>query len=193
VSTSSVRPQQAENNPVPIGDVLKRIPRGPLPYAAIPHAIVNDTRLIPTDIRLVGVLLGYAKSKSDCWPSVDTLARDLGMCRRTVQLSLRRLKAYGWVEERPAGNPTGRVIVLTWRGAQSVAPGGAQPYSQGLPRPRAQSVAPQGMDSEKEKVVPPKPKETEAPRDPSVLFESWLAYPEGHVLRRLALERIAGS
>jgi len=111
------------------------------PFAAIPHALVSDLRLTATAVRLVAVLLRYAKSKSSCWPSVATLAADLGRCERTIQLSLRRLISAGWVATRPDSNPTGRVIILVWREKAVAPPPVKLPYSQGLPRPQA--VAPE--------------------------------------------------
>src|SRR4051812_14046471 len=85
------------------------------PFSALPHDILRDRRLIPTDVAIVAALLVYARSGPACWPAVRTLAHDVGRSRRTVQLSLARLRAAGWIADRPDANPTGRVIVLLWR------------------------------------------------------------------------------
>ena len=97
-------------------------PEVPRPYSAIPHDLLRDRRLIATDVVVVGSLLVYARAGASCWPSVNSIANDIGRSRRTVQLSLRRLRDTGWIGSRPADNPTGRSLVLLWReGAQSTA------------------------------------------------------------------------
>ena len=88
---------------------------GRLPFAALPHELVNDSRLNSSQVRLAGVLCGYACGKAECWPSVPTLAARLGCCERTVQINLRALETAGWIARRPGDNPTHRVLVLTWR------------------------------------------------------------------------------
>jgi len=105
----------------------------PRPYAALPHDLVADRRLTATAVRLVAILLRYARNKASCWPSVATLAENLGRCPRTVRYSLRRLTDTGWIESRPDPNPTGRVIVLLWR-VKAVTPRANLPYTQGNPR-----------------------------------------------------------
>jgi hypothetical protein len=124
------------------------------PFAALPHDLIADKRLKATDVRLAGILLRYARDKSTCWPSVATLGADLGRCRRTVQTSLRRLEAAGWISTRPAPNPTGREFVMVWR-EQADADARDRhrlaeqlPYSQGLPSAKgAQSPALGGRDA----------------------------------------------
>jgi hypothetical protein len=171
------------------------------PYSAIPHELIEDRRLIGTDIRLVGVLLKYCKGKPSCYPSVARLARDMACCERTIQYAIRRLIRAGWVESRPDGNPTGRRLVMTWReGVQSAAAGGVQPYTQGLPR---QAVAPQGRTPVgEEEVSPPAPRKIpDRPLSPGDVLGhytecGWLALAPGHPLRRIAeaaVERALGG
>jgi helix-turn-helix protein len=104
-----------------------------VPFAAIPHDLVSDSRLNPADIRLVAVILRFARSKPWAWPSNGRLAAELGCSVRTVQNGLRRLKACGWVRTVPAANPTGRRIILAWRDDAHCTP-------------RAQPVAPRGCE-----------------------------------------------
>ncbi len=170
-------------------------------YSPIPHELIEDRRLIGTDVRLVGVILKYARAKAEAWPAVATLARDLGCCPRTVQYSLRRLEAAGWIATREADNRTGRVLVLTWR-AQVVAPPPVQPYSQGLPK----AVAPQWKNQGKEKVSAPPPeprgpadtrrRAPDRPLSPDQAMAQyadcgWLDLPASHPLRRIAEKRLA--
>lgn len=103
------------------------------PFAAIPHNLVSDSRLNPTDVRLVAVILRYARAKPWAWPSNRRLAAELGCSVRTVQACLQRLKACGWLRTVPAANPTGRRIILVWRDDAHCIP-------------RAQPVAPPGCE-----------------------------------------------
>jgi DNA-binding Lrp family transcriptional regulator len=89
-----------------------------LPYAAPPHDLVADPRLTPTDVRVAAALLYWTRSKAVCWPSDATIGRRVGRSPGTVQRSLRRLQAAGWIRrEKTTANRTGRLIVLTWRSA----------------------------------------------------------------------------
>jgi Helix-turn-helix domain len=192
---SIIPPSPQARNAGPI-DVRTRVT-----YSAIPHAILEDRRLTATDVRLIGIILKYARAKAEAWPSVATLARDLGRCPRTVQLCLRRLADAGWIVSRPAPNPTGRVLVLAWRETKPVAPPPAQrPYSQGLPRiaPEANKL-PNGSE---EGVSPPAPRRRpDKPMTPGEILAhytetGWLDLPAGHPLRRMAeagVERAMGG
>jgi hypothetical protein len=182
MTTLSVRPRPAEGK----GLVAR-------PFSAVPHDLVRDRRLIATDVVVVAALLFYARASATCWPSVGTLMNDAGRGRRAVQMSLRRLKDAGWVGERAADNPTGRVLVLTWRdGAQRDARGGRNEASRG----GAQASAPESKNQKEERVASPpggergkpEPRETMTPDEVRTYFTEcgWLAYPEGHDLRRRA-------
>jgi DNA-binding Lrp family transcriptional regulator len=92
--------------------------KGNLPYAAPPHDLVADPRLTPTDVRVASALMFWARSKAECWPSDRTIGKRVGRSPGTVQRSLRRLEAAGWIRrEKTGANRTGRLIVLAWRRA----------------------------------------------------------------------------
>lgn len=184
-------------------------PAQPRPFAAVPHDLAADLRLKPLDVRLAAVLLRYARAKASCWPGVKALAADVGRCERTVQYSLKRLAAVGWIEFAPDPNPTGRLIVLTWR--KPVAPPRCNSRTD-EPASKAQAVAPECRTGDKEKPSalglegpPPAKQEPERPSTHAELaleYESlgWLAKPPGDPLRALAerslqrtLERPAGE
>jgi hypothetical protein len=102
MSESNVRPAAPGSNP--------------LPYAAVPHALAHDHRLTPRALALAVMLLKYARSKSNCWPSNARLARDMRCTDRTVRNTLALLRTAGWIEVRHGEeNRTGRLIVLAWR------------------------------------------------------------------------------
>lgn len=165
----------------------------PLPFAAVPHALVLDRRLIGTDVRLAALLLRFGGGRDRCWPSVATLARELGCCERTVQYALRRLQRAGWLRSEAAGNPTGRVLVFCWlEGCKPPRAGGCKPYSQGLPIPRPGPVAPQQESGTKKAAPPRKSYEKATPAELGDLLGSWLDRGPDHPLRRLALRQLAG-
>jgi Helix-turn-helix domain len=176
-----------------------------LPFAALPHALVDDQRLTATMVRLAAVLLRYARGKPECWPSVATLALDLGRCRRTAQLCLRGLEAAGWLATCPADNPTGRVLLLVWRldqGESRCAPG-----AQAIAPTPARVVAPESENGKtKEKPVgspiegrPPASRKVENPpalakpmtaEEARQHYATWLEREPSDPLRRLAEARI---
>jgi hypothetical protein len=93
-----------------------------LPFAALPHQLRKDPRLKGnrTAIVLAAALLEYARAGDSCWPSNRRLAEDLGCCLQTIRNALAALQDAGWVHvELGAGNPTGRLIHLTWRAEQA--------------------------------------------------------------------------
>lgn len=127
--------------------------RGSRAYAAIPHDLAEDHRLTPLDLAVVRVLLKYARNLDRCWVLVAIIAAAVRRGRRSVQLSLRRLEASGWLATEPAPNRSGRAFVLTWRvdAPEVVAPAVvappppepiAPPEAQPMAHPEAQPIAP---------------------------------------------------
>jgi Helix-turn-helix domain len=89
----------------------------------LPHDLSADPRLSPTDVRVAAALLFWARSKADCWPADRSIAARAGRSVGTIQRSLRRLEAAGWIaREKTNANPTGRLIQLVWRGASARPP-----------------------------------------------------------------------
>ena len=153
------------------------------PFAALPLDAIRDPRMIGTDVHLLGALLAYARAAATCWPSVATLGQDIRRSRRTVQLSLARLRAAGWVAERPADNATGRVLVLCWReGAQSPPPEWKMQ--------REKECAPPG-EGQKPKAPPAPRVMTSAEIQAHYAATGWLDKPDGDPLRRLAERRLS--
>jgi hypothetical protein len=161
------------------------------PFAALPHDLTADQRLKDGDVRLAAVLLRYARAKASCWPSVKTLANDLARCERTVQYALKRLAEAGWITSRPDPNPTGRVLILTWRETPCTPPV-QRPYSQGLPRTNA--VAPESEKGREREASALANRQTKAPEQPMTHAEllswygdvGWLKLPASDPLRRIA-------
>lgn len=188
--TSSVR--------APLGAVK------PLAFAALPHALRGDPRLNTRAIVTAATLLAYARDKPSCWPSIARLAADMRCSEGTARNGLRALRAAGWIAIRPAANPTGRIIVLTWRG-------GAKDWNPGVQavvRPGVQDVAPEasleegeeeerpGVGSGREGPPPPAGAgDGEAPASPEEIadFRAWAAGPDPVMARfgRAAL-KLAG-
>ncbi|WP_435016205.1 helix-turn-helix domain-containing protein [Tundrisphaera sp. TA3] len=126
---------------LPATTAPRRPQRNPLPFAAVPHALAEDARLKPIDLAVARAILKHARADDHAWPSVATLARQVGRTRRTVQFALRRLEGAGWIAAEPAGNPTGRVLVLTWRRDGGATLGAGEAPS--MAPPPAQAPAPE--------------------------------------------------
>jgi len=178
--------------PAPGQGGADRSPRTVQPFAAIPHDLVADGHLKPIDVKLVAILLRYARSKATCWPSVATLATDLGRCERTVQYALRRLTEAGWITSRPDANPTGRLLVLVWREAK-LHPPVQPPYSQGMPR--VKPVAPEPEKRNQREGSAPARTESQAPEPPMTHAELQdllaLDLPASSPLRHIVEQKLA--
>ncbi len=58
----------------------------------------HDPTLISTDVRVLGTLASYSDdSAKPCWPSQELLAKQVGLCTRTVSRSVARLEAAGYL------------------------------------------------------------------------------------------------
>jgi hypothetical protein len=85
-----------------------------VPFAALPHDIVSDPRLSPTDLRVLAALFYFARADPSCWPCDHSLADRVHRHPGTVRRALRRLEDLGYIRRAPTReNPTGRLIHLT--------------------------------------------------------------------------------
>jgi DNA-binding transcriptional ArsR family regulator len=66
-------------------------------FARLPDAAVFDARLSAEALRVLAALATYADSVGFCFPALTTIAKRLGLERRTVQRHLRKLEAAGYV------------------------------------------------------------------------------------------------
>lgn len=60
-------------------------------FAMIPNWIARTGFLNPAEYMLYGYLLGRANDEGQCWPSLNTIASETGISKRTVQRTLDRL------------------------------------------------------------------------------------------------------
>jgi hypothetical protein len=181
-------PRTAKPAPAP----ADRRPRRP--YSPVPHDLRKDPRLKCRDIAVAAALLAFARDKPTCWPSNARLAAETG-CRsvRTIQASLARLRAAGWIHvEQGASNPTGRLITLVWRAEECAPP--APPVA-----PRAvHAVAPESPSAEKQKKLeavrpgggPPAVRESKPVEPSREDLERWAAGTDP-LLRRIARAAMA--
>lgn len=61
------------------------------------------------------VLLTYCDRSMECFPSTKTIAADLGVCRRCVQVAIRTLAAAGMLSIEPRQDSTGAWTASTYR------------------------------------------------------------------------------
>lgn len=95
-------------------------PYGPkkhkVPFVIIDHDIAADSRLTPTDLRVLAALLYYARQDSSCWPSDASLGSRIHRHPCTIRRSLKRLEDLEYIKREffpsTASNPVGRIIHL---------------------------------------------------------------------------------
>lgn len=97
-----------------------------VPFAALPHHIAGDPTIPPQAKAVLLALLFWARGKSVCWPSDESIGQRIGRHKGTAQRWLRWLDARGLIaREKTKANPTGRLIHLRWRAGDTG--GGARP------------------------------------------------------------------
>ena len=88
-----------------------------VPFAALPHDIAADSRLSPTDLRVLAALLYYARQDPSCYPSDASIAARVHRHPGTVRRCLKRLEDLGYIRrefvQATLANPTRRLIHLT--------------------------------------------------------------------------------
>jgi hypothetical protein len=83
-------------------------------YARLYFSILQDARIKPSDKLILLALQKWGHETHECFPSDDTIARQAAIGRRTVQRGLDRLEDFGFIQEVPDTNPTGRKFLLRW-------------------------------------------------------------------------------
>jgi predicted transcriptional regulator len=84
-------------------------------YIQTPVSLLLDKSLNPTDKVVLQYLLWRQGDNQNCWPSIRTISKDLGLCRDTVQKSLERLSKTGFVsidtpEKRGRGHRNSYIV-----------------------------------------------------------------------------------
>src|SRR3712207_4079503 len=95
----------------------------PLPFAPLPHAMLEDGGLTALDIRVAGLILGWLRARPSGWVLNDILADRAGVKLRALQYSLRRLQDRDWFRcEADTSNRSRRRITALWRTGERVDP-----------------------------------------------------------------------
>ena len=81
------------------------------------------------------VLIDYANTRGECWPSAQTIARDAVCNEKTARLAVRELEAAGWLHVTRKAGRASRFTIL------SVTPG-ATPGLPRAPRPDTPGATP---------------------------------------------------
>jgi Helix-turn-helix domain len=91
----------------------------------VPRPVLLDQRLEPLDFKVFCSIANHASREGKCWPSVDTIASEVGRKERVVQRSLRKLEALGFIGTvARAGHSNVYRIKSTRRGVSSTTPSG---------------------------------------------------------------------
>jgi hypothetical protein len=131
-------------------------------FGMVPFAILTDTNLGHASVRLYGILAAYANRVFECWPSKETLAKDMGVKdARSIRYALQELEQAGYIERTVLTNNgmcTGcsyRLLVQVGRTQQN-QPGRktSDRAEDGIP-PRAEEKLPTEHTNEQTKEDPP--------------------------------------
>lgn len=149
-------------------------------FAIVPRAMLADSRLNSTDIRVYLALSSRANGSLECWPSHATIAEDVGRDKRTVIRTLERLRELGYISwsrrVREDGSLTSNIYRLGGPdepvgGDKNDRGGSAKDDSTPLSRMSQQERYPL---NENQKELPPTP----ASGDVDEAFErAWKAWP----------------
>lgn len=94
-----------------------------LPFAAIPHDLASDSRLLPIDLAVACAILKVGKRREVVDVSNKSLAQAVGRSVRTVQNSLKRLANAGWIDIiRKGVGWLQRRVRLLWLNASAQLP-----------------------------------------------------------------------
>ena len=89
-----------------------------VPFARLPHSILADARLSPTDRLIAASLLFWACDRSTATMSNNSIGKLLGLSLSVIARGMRALKRLGYIQAdvtRPTpANITGRVVRLVW-------------------------------------------------------------------------------
>jgi DNA-binding MarR family transcriptional regulator len=170
-------------------------------FSALTNDIQDDPRLKPRDLQVYAALLRFARQKG--WASVGNKSL-ASLCRctpRTIQTSLARLEAAGWVHRVATadapGSASGRVVYLRPREMAD-----APPVKPTTPPP-VKSAAPESEEQENKREPAPlglgspgpgrqtedRPTPPAGPLDYAAL--GWLDRPASDPLRRIAEKALA--
>jgi DNA-binding MarR family transcriptional regulator len=170
-------------------------------FSALTNEFQDDPRLKPRDLQVFAALLRFARQKN--WASVGNKSL-ASLCRctpRTIQSSLARLEAAGWVRRVATvdapGSASGRLVYLRPREIGDAPPvkspsttpvKSAAPESeeQGIKREAASAALDGPTPTGQMKDGPPPPHE---PLDYAAL--GWLDRPESDPLRQIAERALA--
>ena len=89
-----------------------------VPFARLPHSLLADTRLSPTDRLIAAALLFWACDRTTATMANNSIGKLLGLSLSVVERGMRALKQLGYVTAdvvKPSpSNMTGRVVRLAW-------------------------------------------------------------------------------
>lgn len=80
-------------------------------FAIVPATVFDDRRLTPHLRDMLALMSTYADRQGWCWPAQETLARQLGLHRTTVNYHIQKLVELGYLEaKRRMGSSLYRLI-----------------------------------------------------------------------------------
>lgn len=95
-------------------------------FTAVPNALIADPNLTASEFRVLVALMAYdwadanGTRKGVVWPAMATLGERLGLSRRAVLNTLRRLESKGYVSKLSGGGGRMRTNVYALTGGKTV-------------------------------------------------------------------------
>src|ERR687884_1242793 len=90
-----IMPEEEYNAPPDQGTIIIEEERLRESWTSIPNTILRRTDVSPGAKLTYVMLLTYAYQKGSCFPGQETVARDMGVSRRSVVTYLKELQAVG--------------------------------------------------------------------------------------------------
>lgn len=108
-------------------------------WSSVPNWVIRTDKLHGTEKWVYITLLNRANSKGECWPSLATLQKEVGVSKNTVLKTLKSLEEKGLIDRVRRRTSTDEYVsnlyrVHTWEGSSETALGGSN-ENQGVVHP----------------------------------------------------------
>lgn len=78
----------------------------------LPRAVAKDPRITAEAFRTLGILTTYTDEEGWCWPSIRTIALEMGVGKSVIHERIASLVAAGYVEKVTRKRPNGLMMSL---------------------------------------------------------------------------------
>ncbi len=72
-----------------------------------------------SSVAIMARLADFSNDEGVCWPSIETIARQIGAGMSTVRTAIARLEAEGWLTRKARRQGTSKPVTTMWTTARS--------------------------------------------------------------------------